>query len=153
MKKLLTALLLCIAAAAFSADAQQPSEACPAIKIEGPTEFPSAGGPLTLNVTIDGREPDAGQTFNWTLSAGTITRGQGTSSIEIDTEGLQFSCLNVSAELAGRKDECPRVARWASLIGTCCADPRKFDEYGNLSFEDEQADRKSTRLNSSHEWI
>ena len=138
MKKLIAASLLCLLVAAFPARGQEKSP-CPIIEIKGPDEAPAGGVPITLDVTVDGREPDARQTINWTLSAGKIARGQGTRSIEINTDGLLFYCLNVSVEMKGPKDECPHVANWASLVGMCCADPQKFDQYGNLSFEEEQA--------------
>jgi hypothetical protein len=60
-------------------------DACPVIEISTPTDDPvKAGETLTFTANVAGI-PTENITYNWTVSAGTIVEGQGTSQIKVET--------------------------------------------------------------------
>jgi len=113
---------------------------CPTISISCPTDLVTAGQPATVSVNVSGGG-NFNVTYNWTVSGGTITGGQGTPSITIDTSGLAGQSVTATVELGGLPPECDRtesctftVQGQAEII-----QPRKFDEYADLRFNDEKA--------------
>jgi hypothetical protein len=83
--------------------------------------------------------PVVSETYNWTVSAGTITSGQGTSSITVDTKGLGGQTITATVEIGGLDPTCTKTASCSTPIKAPPAKPRKFDEYGNIRFNDEKA--------------
>ena len=79
------------------------------------------------------------ETYNWTVSAGTITSGQGTSSITVDTKGTGGQTITATVEVGGVDPTCNRTASCSTPVKPKPALPRKFDEYGNIRFNDEKA--------------
>jgi predicted flap endonuclease-1-like 5' DNA nuclease len=62
----------------------EPEVKCPELRMDHPGEA-SPGQPIRFAVSLT--PPVQNVTYNWTLSAGTITSGQGTPSITVDTTG------------------------------------------------------------------
>lgn len=89
---------------------------CPTISISCPTEFIQAGTSATVSVNVSGGDPNASITYNWRVSAGTITSGQGSSSITIDTSGLQNQTISVTVEIGGLGPECQRTASCSFMV-------------------------------------
>jgi len=79
------------------------------------------------------------ETYNWTVSAGTITSGQGTSTITVSTAGIGGQTVTATVEVGGVDPTCNRTATCSTPIKTPILPPRKFDEYGNIRFNDEKA--------------
>jgi hypothetical protein len=130
---LLVALLLTFASAARA----QTSVKCGVVKIDGPSQV-ELGTALVLKVKttmLHTTKPE----FKWWLSAGTITTGQGTAEITVDTTGLGGLNITASVGLVGAPRDCKEAVsitfqvKMPGLIG--CA----FDNYGDIKFEDEQA--------------
>jgi len=48
-------------------------------------------------------------TYNWSASNGSITGGQGTASISVDTKGLKGESITVTVEISGLRYDCPSV--------------------------------------------
>jgi len=94
------------------------------------------GAPVTFTASVNG---DANVTYNWTVSAGTISSGQGTSSITVDTNGLGGQSVTATVELGGLDPSCSRTASCTASVKPAPQAPRKFDEYGNIKFNDEKA--------------
>lgn len=114
-----------------------PVRNCPtAVNVECPTEPVKPGTPVTFTANIAGGPGN--QTYNWTVSAGTISSGQGTSSITVDTTNLGGQSVTATVELGGLDPSCNRTA---SCTAQVVSPPviRKFDEYGNIRFNDEKA--------------
>jgi hypothetical protein len=78
-------------------------------------------------------------TYNWSVSAGTISSGQGTSSIQVDTAGLGGQTVTATVELGGLDPSCSRTASCTTGIRAVVPPAVKFDEYGNIKFNDEKA--------------
>jgi hypothetical protein len=104
-----------------------------------PTDLVDAGQPINYSVNARGGDPNASVSYNWTVSAGRITSGQGTPSITVDTSGLSGGGqVTATAELGGLAPECNRTTSCTVQINNPPR-ARKFDEYGNIAFNDEKA--------------
>jgi hypothetical protein len=111
---------------------------CPTISISCPTDQIVAGTPATVSVNVQGGG-NFNVTYNWTVSAGTISGGQGTPSITIDTTGLAGQNVTATVELGGLPPECDRTESCSFSVAPDTIGPRKFDEYTDLRFNDEKA--------------
>ena len=109
---------------------------CPTVSVSCPDNV-QQGTPVTYTANVSGGPGT--QTYNWSVSAGTITSGQGTSSITVDTTGRGGQSITATVELGGLDPSCPRTASCSTQIGLPPAACRKFDEYGNIRFNDEKA--------------
>ena len=112
---------------------------CPTVSISCPTDQVPAGTPATVSVSLGGGDPNAAPTYNWSVSAGTISGGQGSPTITIDTTGLEGQSVTASVEIGGLPPECQRTASCSFSVPPKKADCRKFDEYADLKFNDEKA--------------
>jgi hypothetical protein len=139
MKRLVLTLTLASLAALPSVGAPAPrARQCPSLSVSCPDTI-TVGMPVTFTVNIGEGSDDAKLTFNWTVSAGTINSGQGSTSITVDTTGVAGGqTVKATVEVGGLPELCPKSAACAS------AQPQviphdKVDEYGAISFEDEKA--------------
>ncbi|MDT4896333.1 MAG: hypothetical protein QOH25_1410 [Acidobacteriota bacterium] len=112
---------------------------CPTLSISCPTDQVLAGTPATVSANVSGGDPNASVTYNWTVSSGTISSGQGTPSITIDTTGLAGQNVTATVELGGLPPECDRTESCSFSVRGEDIRPRKFDEYADLKFNDEKA--------------
>ncbi|HKR22079.1 MAG TPA: hypothetical protein VJS17_05750 [Pyrinomonadaceae bacterium] len=119
---------------ASTARAQAP---CGIVDVDGPSQV-DLGKPMVLKAKttmLNTTKPE----FKWTLSVGTITTGQGTDEITVDTLGLGGQVVTVTVELSGAPAGCNKSSSKAVQVKpsppTMCA----FDSYGDIKFEDEQA--------------
>jgi hypothetical protein len=114
---------------------------CPTVNISCPTDQVNTGSPATVSVSLGGGDANATPTYNWSVSAGTISNGQGTPSITIDTTGLSGQNVTATVEIGGLPPECQRTASCSFSVATPPTQPecRKFDEYSDLKFNDEKA--------------
>jgi hypothetical protein len=55
-------------------------------------------------------------TFHWSLTAGSIVSGQGTSMIPIDTTGLGGSGISATVDLGGLPRECATTSATATFL-------------------------------------
>jgi len=119
---------------------QKPAQ-CPTTKVMCPDTVES-GGNLVFSADVSGGDKNVMPTYNWTVSAGTISSGQGTSSIQVDTTGLAGdSTVTATVELGGYDRDCAYGSTVNSCTTTMLKKPeaRKFDEYGNIQPSDENA--------------
>jgi PKD domain-containing protein len=110
-----------------------PNLVCPTVSVSCPSSV-DLGSPITFSSTTADNV-----TFNWSVSAGTITSGQGTSSITVDTAGLGGQTVTATVELGGLDPACSRTASCSTSVTAPSAPATKFDEYGNIRFNDEKA--------------
>jgi len=133
------------AATSFHASAQPQQGKCPTTRVSCP-DMVNAGEPLTITANVNGGDPNVTPTYNWSVSAGAISSGQGTSTITVDTTSLtENSSVTATVELGGFDRECG----YGSTVGSCTTsvmkkpEARKLDEYGALKPADE-----NTRLDN-----
>jgi hypothetical protein len=133
--------------------AQSPLTPCATIDIDGPSEV-EPGAELVLRVRITGPVHTTKPEFKWTVSAGTITSGQGATEIIVDTVGLGGQEVTVTAELSGAPPGCKgSVSRSTQIKLAPIACRRPFDEYGDISFEDEKARLDNFAIQISNELL
>jgi hypothetical protein len=120
------------------ADCTDCKPPCPTVSVSCPTEV-DAGQPLTFTAAVD-NVGSLTLTYNWSVSAGTISSGQGTSSITVDTTEAGGGTITATVELGGVDPICSRTASCTTSVKPIIKpEPRKFDEYGNIRFNDEKA--------------
>src|SRR5215217_7013665 len=108
---------------------------CPAIEIVCPIGIDQ---PLTFSSRYSGGVPaNVTPVYNWTVSAGTITEGQGTRTIKVDTTGLAGQTVKASLSIGGYNLECS--ADCGVTIPLPKPYGRKFDEFPDISRNDEKA--------------
>jgi len=108
---------------------------CPVVSVSCPSDV-DQGSPITFSASVSA---DANVTYNWSVSAGTISSGQGTSSIAVDTTGLGGQTVTATVELGGLDPSCSRTASCTTGIRAPVPPAVKFDEYGDIRFNDEKA--------------
>jgi len=108
---------------------------CPTVSVSCPSDV-DQGSPITFTASVSG---DMNVTYNWSVSAGTISSGQGTSSISVDTANLGGQTVTATVELGGLDPSCSRTASCTTSIRAPVPPAVKFDEYGNIKFNDEKA--------------
>ena len=94
------------------------------------------GQPVTFNANVSGGDAGITPTYNWKISAGSITSGQGTSSITVDTTGLAGQPITATLEMGGYNLSCTATCTTQIPVRV---ENRKFDEYGNINRDDEKA--------------
>ena len=114
-----------------------PNLVCPTVTVSC-ADAVKEGDPATFTANFAQGTPTVSETYNWTVSAGTITSGQGTSSITVDTKGLGGQSVTATVEVGGVDPTCNRTASCTTPVQPNPI-PRKFDEYGNIRFNDEKA--------------
>jgi hypothetical protein len=125
-------VVVMLAACAAVASAQ-----CPKVEVYGPTDVP-AGSPLTFSAAVTGGAAKDVYKYEWSVSAGKITSGQGTTAIKVDTTGVGGEAITATLDVKGAAEEChPWGASTTSV--TAVVMPTKIDEFGAIKAEDEMA--------------
>lgn len=145
LTQILAVLLLLTLASAIKAQ----SPAC-GVEVEGVTEV-DAGAPLKFKAKVNGMGQTK-QDLKWVVSAGTITMGQGTDELTVDTTGLGGWVLTATVALPRAPLGCKETASITTNVRpigvTCC---HAFDQYGDLNFEDEKARLDNFAIQISNE--
>jgi hypothetical protein len=110
---------------------------CPTVNVTCPDTV-EEGQPATFTANVTGGDPNVSATYNWSVSAGTITSGQGTPSITVDTTGQGGTAITATVNVGGYPPECTTQAS-CTTTPTRRAVARLFDQYGNIAFNDEKA--------------
>jgi hypothetical protein len=132
-------LLFTGASATFRASAQQSK--CPKTNVACPDSV-DAGGKLSFSADVRGGDSQVTPTYNWSVSAGSISSGQGTSTIEVDTsEVTGGGTITATVDVGGFNRECGygSTASSCTTIVNKKVEARKLDEYGKLKPVDENA--------------
>ena len=109
---------------------------CPAVEISCPTAV-GIDQPLTFTSRMNGGTPGINPVYNWTVSAGSITEGQGTDTIKVDTTGLAGQTIHASLSIGGYNLEC--AADCSVSLPVPKLTSRRFDEFPDISRNDEKA--------------
>lgn len=112
-----------------------PPPTCPNVGIICP-ERAEVGQPLTFTSNISGGTSGVTPIYNWTVSAGRIIDGQGTSSIRVDTAGLAGQTLTATLSMGGYTLDCSATCSVQFPVPVEC---RKFDEFPAIARNDEKA--------------
>lgn len=142
---LLAALAASVATSSIAQTDNKPrsQEAPPGI-VDCPTVYvscPDTGvfkQPVTFTADISGGDPDVTPIYKWKVSAGKITRGEGTGSITVDISNAVGQSVSATVEIVGYEPLCMMEAVCKVSLG----DPpvsRKVGEYGDIKLKDEWA--------------
>jgi hypothetical protein len=113
-----------------------PPPPCPTVSVSCPTDV-EPNAPITFTASVQG---EGSWTYNWSVSAGTISSGQGTSTITVDTNGLGGQSVTATVNIGGADPSCTGTsASCTSSVKVAPPPATKFDEYGNIRFNDEKA--------------
>ena len=110
---------------------------CPTVTVSCP-DVVDEGQPATFTANVTGGDPNVSATYNWSVSGGTITSGQGTPSITVDTTGQGGRAITATVNVGGYPPECNTQAS-CTTTPQVRAVARMFDQYGNIAFNDEKA--------------
>jgi hypothetical protein len=111
---------------------------CPTVSVSCP-DTGTIGQPVTFTANVSAGDPNVTPTFNWTVSAGTISSGQGTSSITVDTTGVGGGTTITATVDVGGYDRSCSTSSSCTVSFARTIEARKIDEYGNIRFNDEKA--------------
>lgn len=113
----------------------QPPPSCPTVTVSCP-DSATENAPVTFTGNVSGGSTNVTPTYTWTITAGTITSGQGTPTITVDTAGLAGQTIRATLDVGGYGMPCPASCTVSFPIE---AKPHKFDEYYDISRNDEKA--------------
>lgn len=111
--------------------------ACATVSVSGPSGITPPGETMTFtaNVTAGTYDP----TYNWTVSAGSIESGQGTSSIVVrTTPDMAGSSVTATVDIGGAPADCNCGSITGSETGGIAPnpDPVLVDEFGKMPNDD-----------------
>ncbi|HKS29242.1 MAG TPA: hypothetical protein VJS44_15545 [Pyrinomonadaceae bacterium] len=112
-----------------------PPPTCPSIVISCPDTV-RVGQSITFTANVTNLATGITPVYQWTVSEGTITGGQGTTSITVDTTGITGRPVNARLSVGGFNLDC--TAQCTTQI-PFIPESRKFDEFGDIARDDEKA--------------
>ena len=110
---------------------------CPNILVSCPDRV-EINQPLKFCVSTAGGSADVKPVYDWTVSAGKIVAGEGTSCITVDTTGLAGQSVRATLNMPGY-DGLNCGASCLVQIPNELPKCRKFDEYSKIKRNDEKA--------------
>lgn len=134
MKKmlLLISFILLIQFSAFSQEEFQ----CPKIQIVGPDSTTGLGETMIFSVSENIKKDFEKAEFKWSVDKGKIIKGQGTSKIEVDTNGLDYAVVNATLEILNLPENCKNSFSESGVVAII-GDPIASDQYEKLTLKDE----------------
>jgi hypothetical protein len=109
---------------------------CPTLSVSGPGVV-NPGSSMTFTANMSG---SASVTYNWTVTAGTISSGQGSSSITVDTTGLApNSNVTATVNIGGLDSSCNCTTSASETGSIAEIKVTQVDEFGKLSNDDLKA--------------
>jgi len=119
-------------------DCVTPPPPCPNITVSCPSDA-DLNSTVTFTANVSGGAPNMTPVYNWSVSAGTIASGQGTSTITVDTANLGGQSITATVSIGGVDPACTSTASCTTAVKPPIPESIKFDEYGNIRFNDEKA--------------
>jgi hypothetical protein len=89
---------------------------CPAISVTCPDAGRGGNTPIRFKASVIGGKPRSEVSYNWSVTKGTISLGQGTAVIEVDVTGVDLEGLTATVEINGFEPNCHRVASCSTAI-------------------------------------
>jgi hypothetical protein len=117
----------------FPAFSQNVGAQCAAITVSGGGVV-EEGDPMSFSADVKGLTKNSRLEYEWKVSNGTITSGQGTAEIKIDTTGLANQ-TEIKAEVVvrGLDDNCLKTAAETGSVSKTVCGGRPSDEFGNIA--------------------
>lgn len=112
-------------------------QTCPQVSVECPDTF-QEGEELSFRVVLADADPSLTPTYEWTVSGGTITDGQGTAEIKVDRTGFAGQAISATVVVVGLPEGCESTES-CTILTEHAPVARLVDSYGKVESEDEQA--------------
>src|SRR5688572_29461512 len=129
MWRLTVLFFLALASVEFSF--AQPPANCPTISVSSPAGITQPGEKFVFTGTVEGDVPE-NLSFQWEVTGGKVTEGQGTLKISVDAEWLDGARITVTLNVVGLPEGCPKSASaTAGVTGPHI--PVLVDEFGRLT--------------------
>ncbi|MGA9773412.1 MAG: hypothetical protein WBV94_30555 [Blastocatellia bacterium] len=119
----------------FSMNAASAQAKCPTVKTSCPDSV-KVGEILTFTANITGGDDEVTPTYNWSVSAGTISSGQGTSTIQVETQEAGGMTITATVDVGGYSRECSTSH---SCTTSVLKKNTKVAEYGKVKPAEEKA--------------
>ena len=101
---------------------------CPVVRVSCP-DTAEEGTEPSYTADVSGGDSGVTPTFNWTVSAGTISSGQGTSTIKVETVGVGGQTITATVDVGGYSRECATSHSCTISVTKKGARAVKFGEY------------------------
>ena len=95
---------------------QNQIQDCPRISVTCPDAGRGGNTPIRFKASVIGGKPRSEVSYNWSVSKGTISQGQGTAVIEVEVTGIDLEGLTATVEISGFEPNCNRVASCSMAI-------------------------------------
>jgi hypothetical protein len=93
---------------------------------------------MVFRAKVSGVASETVRSFDWTVSSGTITTGQGTDRIKVFSEE-NGSNVTATVTIRGSGESCVSTASKTAVAPANIGCPMPADEYSEASWEDERA--------------
>jgi len=113
-----------------------PQKPCPVVSVSGPSEL-DIDGLIPFTTTLSNSNYSAKLTYNWEVSRGVITEGQGTSAIVV--KASKYQTVTATVDVRGLDPSCGRIASATMGIHHPFPPEQKFDFYRVLPRDQEEA--------------
>jgi len=117
------------------ADAANAQANCPTVRTSCPDSV-KVGEDLTFTANVSGGDQNVTPTYNWAVSAGTISSGQGTSTIIVETKEAGGMTVTATVDVGGYSRECSTSH---SCTASVLKKSSKVAEYGKVKPAEEKA--------------
>ena len=111
---------------------------CPVVSVSSPAEVKEEE-PIVFTAATKGGDRTVTPTYNWTVSAGTISSGQGTPTIMVDTQGAGSLTVTATVDIGGYDAKCRTTQQGMTGVAPKASPARKIDQYGAVSLDDQTA--------------
>ena len=98
---------------------------CPAVAVSCP-EKAESNQSMTFQAHVYGGDPTIRVTYTWSVSAGKISNGQGTSTITVDVSEVTRGSITATVSIGGYHPACPNTASCTTLTAGAGASFRQF---------------------------
>jgi len=121
-------------------DRAERERACPVVSVSCPSLLKD-GQPITFTASVVGGDPSVVPGYTWTIAAGRIIEGQGTSSIKVvDPRGFGGHAYTAAVSISGFDPNCAHTASCSLIDESGMVTPsRKFDSYGIVARKTDNA--------------
>ena len=123
---------------------------CPVVSVSCSDICPKPNETATFHANISGEVAKITPEFSWSVSSGTIIRGQNTGAVTVTAENC--GGMTATVNVAGLGPGCAGVASCTTSTHCCgwIPEARKVDEFENINCEDEMArlDNFAVQLNN-----
>lgn len=90
-------------------ECERPPAVCPLLTVSCPDDV-ETHKPMTFQANVTGVDPETKTTITWSITAGKIISGQGTSKITVTASETERPGLTATASLDGADPSCSTTA-------------------------------------------